>query len=153
MTIIKLLCVTLLLMSTDLWATEKTQHNYISLRTNEVNLRSGPSIRYPIRFTYQRKGWPLKVLARFEDWKKVEDLDQTQGWIHESQLSQKRFVVITGSDVVKAYRLPVENASTILLLEKGVLAEVDSCKKNWCKIETYNNKVWVKQKYLWGVSP
>ena len=63
--------------------------NFLSLKNNEVNVRVGPSIEYPIKFTYKKKYLPLEVLDRSETWRKIKDFENNSGWIHISQLSKK----------------------------------------------------------------
>ena len=39
---------------------------FITLKSNEVNLRKGPNSKYPISWTYQRKGYPMQLIAEFD---------------------------------------------------------------------------------------
>ena len=57
---------------------------YVSLKSNDANIRVGPSINYPIEIKYIIKNYPLKVLDEYEEWRKVEDFKKNVGWIHKS---------------------------------------------------------------------
>src|ERR1700722_13389157 len=46
---------------------------FTSLRTNEVNMRTGPGTRYPIEWVYIRQGIPVEVTAEYEIWRRVRD--------------------------------------------------------------------------------
>src|SRR3990167_9515481 len=63
---------------------------FVSLRAEEVNMRAGPGVRYPVDWVYKRKNMPVEVIAEFGTWRKVRDIQGTQGWIHQSMLSSNR---------------------------------------------------------------
>ena len=55
---------------------------FVSLRADTVNLRTGPGNRYPIEYVYRRKGYPLEIVAEFDQWRQVRDWQGTEGWVH-----------------------------------------------------------------------
>ncbi|MDP7625068.1 MAG: SH3 domain-containing protein, partial [Rhodospirillales bacterium] len=69
--------------------TGKPLPRFVSLRADEVNLRTGPGVRYPVDWVYQRKNLPVEVIAEFGTWRKVRDVQGSQGWIHQSLLSSR----------------------------------------------------------------
>lgn len=124
---------------------------YASIRSSEANVRTGPNVRYPIQWVYQRKNWPVKIIASFEQWKKIADIEGEEGWIHETLLTNRRHALIQSADIVKAYRLPVPTAAPVLMLEKGVIVGLKQCQNGWCKIHVADKDVWLQEQYLWGV--
>ena len=46
---------------------------YVSLKTDRVNLREGPSKEHRTRWVYQRAGLPVEITAEFETWRRVRD--------------------------------------------------------------------------------
>ena len=38
---------------------------FVALKSDEINARVGPGKDYPIRVTYQRKDYPVKVIQEF----------------------------------------------------------------------------------------
>lgn len=126
---------------------------YASIKSKEANIRTGPSPRYPIQWVYQRKSWPVKVVATFETWRKISDIYGEIGWIHQNLLTRKRHVIINtnNDELVKSYRLPVDNAGVTQLLENGVIAELVKCENDWCQIKIKRDKSWIKAASLWGV--
>ena len=42
---------------------------FVSLRSEEVNLRAGPGVRYPVEWVFRRRTLPVEVLAEFEQWR------------------------------------------------------------------------------------
>lgn len=125
---------------------------YASIRSNEANVRTGPSVKYPIRWVYQRSNWPIKVDAVFSSWRKISDINGELGWMHESLLSRNRFTLVNSEGVQEVYRLPVLTASVVMLVEKGVIAELLECKESWCHVKIDSMKGWIRSEYLWGIS-
>lgn len=114
-------------------------------------MRTGPSVRYPIQWVYQRESWPVEVTATFEGWRKIRDIKGEAGWIHESLLTGKRNAVISTHGVQEIYRLPMNNTKVVAIAESGVVAELEECKKQWCKVAVEKKEGWIESKYLWGV--
>ena len=57
---------------------------FLSIKSNDVHMRKGPGTEYPITWKYIKKGYPLKVVAEFHNWRKVIDYDnETQSLICE----------------------------------------------------------------------
>ncbi|MCE3231823.1 MAG: hypothetical protein K0R98_80 [Rickettsiaceae bacterium] len=135
-------------------ATAKTSPQlpyYATIKADKANLRTGPSVRYPISWIYMRPNWPVQITATFETWRKIEDINGEVGWIHESLLSGKRYVLIHTNGVQEIFRLPIPTSSVVVIAENGVVAELLSCKNSWCKIRVDDEKGWIEQKNLWGV--
>ena len=131
-------------------STTKTPY-YATIKADEANIRTGPSVRYPIQWVYTKPNWPIQVLATFERWRKIKDINGEIGWAHESLLSGRRNVILNTEGVQEIFRLPIPSSTIVLIAEKGVVAELISCKSNWCKIEHSGKKGWIESKHLWGV--
>ena len=67
--------------------------NFLSLKNNEVNVRVGPSKKYPVKYIYKKKYLPLEILDKSETWRKIKDIEKNSGWIHISQLSKKKSAI------------------------------------------------------------
>ncbi len=128
---------------------------FVSLRSNEVNLRTGPGVRYPIDWVYQREGLPMQVIDEFEAWRRVRDRDGTVGWVHQSMLSGRRNVIVLG-DVQALKDDPSATAGTLAYLEPGFLASLNVCPELWCQItaegpEGQRYRGWLQRDTLWGI--
>ena len=64
-------------------AAEVESSFYVSLRSDEVNLRTGPGNEYPIKHVYQLKDMPLRVIGEYDNWYKVKDKDNDEGWVNK----------------------------------------------------------------------
>ena len=123
--------------------------NFLSLKNNEVNVRVGPSKKYPIKFSYKKKYLPLEVLDKFETWRKIKDFENNSGWIHISQLSRKKSAInIKNNSII--YKKPTIYSKPIAILEVGRLVLIIKCKTEWCKITTGGYSGWIFKNSLWG---
>lgn len=128
---------------------------FVTLRSSEVNLRTGPGVRYPIDWVYQREGLPMQVIDEFEAWRRVRDRDGTEGWVHQAMLSGRRTVVVLG-EVQVLREEPRRDAPAVAMLEPGFLASLESCPQDWCEIvaegpEGSSYHGWLLRQVLWGV--
>ena len=68
---------------------------YLILKNNEVNVRYGPGFDYPIKYRYNKKFLPIKVIDKKENFRRIIDFKNNSGWIHTSQLSKiKSFILL-----------------------------------------------------------
>jgi len=60
-------------------------------------MRAGPGTRFPIEWTYQRRDLPVEIVREFELWRRIRDVEATEGWVHQSTLttgaSRRTFMV------------------------------------------------------------
>lgn len=131
---------------------------YVSLKTDRVNLREGPSKEHRTRWVYQRAGLPMEVTAEFEIWRRVRDADGTEGWVLNSLLSGRRTALVAPwskkkDDTVAMRDAAKEEATVVAKLQPGVVASVASCTDAWCRITVANIRGYIRQERLWGVYP
>jgi len=130
---------------------------FVSLRADEVNLRTGPGIRYPIDWVYQRRGLPVEVIDEFEAWRRIRDRQGTSGWVHQSMLAADRTGVVVGER--RALRgEPQATAAVVAWLEPGVIVLLESCEGGWCRAEAQDAEQqsyrgWLQQAEFWGSYP
>lgn len=122
---------------------------FVTLKFEEVNLRSGPGRRYPILWVYKRKHMPMEVVEEFGHWRKLRDEDGDEGWAHKSQLSGNRAVIFKTDSVLRRY--PEADAPPMIRVQKGVLAQVLECDMQWCEVQVESYKSWTAKDAIWGV--
>lgn len=127
---------------------------FVSLRAEEVNMRAGPGVRYPVDWVYKRKNMPVEVIAEFGTWRKVRDIQGTQGWIHQSMLSSNRWVTITGQ--ARTLRRKADSqAPAVARVEPGASAQVIECpdESGWCRLSAGGYDGWLRRVEFWGLYP
>ena len=124
---------------------------YISLKSNDANIRVGPSKNYPIQIKYIKKNYPLKVLEEYEDWRKVEDFQKNFGWIHKSLISGTRTGIVLSNDNKTIKLLNTLNGNVIGEIGKGNIVFLEKCKINWCLVSFGDYRGWIEKKNIWGI--
>lgn len=129
---------------------------FVSLRSNEVNMRTGPGMRYPVAWVYRRRGLPLEVLRETERWRQVRDPDGAEGWMHTSMLTNsERRAIIRAETSRILLRRPDALSDGIAEVEPGVLVKVLQCPRDGahCRVEAGRFQGWLERTALWGVYP
>jgi SH3-like domain-containing protein len=130
----------------------KTSHRFASLRSNHVNLRAGPGVRYPVNWVYRTKYLPVEIIAEFENWRKVRDVQGTQGWIHQAMLSTRRMLIVIGQ--TRTLRKHDDRKSrAVAQLETNVIGKLNKCPNSsgWCEVTAGGYKGWLRRVDFWGV--
>ena len=124
---------------------------YVSLKSNDANIRVGPSMNYPIELKYIIENYPLKVLEEYEEWRKVEDFKKNIGWIHKSLISGTRTGIILSNKNKNIKILNTLNGNVIGEIGEGNIVNLEKCKIDWCLVSAGNFQGWMNKKYIWGV--
>jgi SH3-like domain-containing protein len=125
---------------------------FVSLRSDQVNVRTGPGERYPIDWIFTRKDMPVEIVAEFENWRKVRDWQGTEGWVHQRMVTGRRSVIVAGA-VRELHRRPRGDAEIVARAEPGVIARLLECQGGWCRVEKDGVTGWLARDQVWGVYP
>lgn len=123
--------------------------SYGNLRSSEVNLRVGPGKRYPISWVYVKSNVPVIILCEFDNWRKIQDPDGDQGWVHQNMISKKRTGMIKSENSI-IYK-DGNKSSKIARIEHGAIVRILSIRQDVVKIDAGGTRGWVKKDDLWGV--
>ena len=129
---------------------------YVSLKSDRVNLREGPSKDHRTSWVFQRAGLPVEITAEFENWRRIRDAEGTEGWVLQSLLSGKRTALVAPwkrGDVFPIFAKPLEGAGVAAKLQSGVLGSIRKCDGTWCRISGDGYDGFIQQTVLWGVYP
>jgi len=124
---------------------------FVSLRSNKVFVRTGPALRYPIKWVYVKQGLPVEIIQEFDTWRKIRDLNGQEGWIHQSLLSGRRKALVNTKEDVFLVRKPISEAKQVAILEPKVIVTLKECSGAWCSAEVGSFEGWIEKKSLWGV--
>ena len=124
---------------------------FVSLKSNDVNLRVGASINYPIKLKYIQKNYPIEIIDEFDVWRKARDHEGNIGWLHRSLIKGDRFV-LSGIKIKRDINLHKRpNGKITGLIKKNNILDLNSCILNWCKVSQNNITGWLLKKNIWGV--
>ena len=125
---------------------------FASLRTKEVNLRTGPGTRFPIDWVFVRQGLPVEITAEYDIWRRVKDSQGTEGWVHKAELIGKRSALVTGS-ARDLYRRDDPTTAVLAHLEVGSVGQLLGCSIEWCKVKFGGIKGYLRKTDFWGAYP
>jgi len=123
---------------------------FVSLRSSEVNLRTGPGFRYPIEWVYRRSGQPVEVVDEFDTWRRIRDWEGTSGWVHQSMLQGRRTVRVTESEQLLR-REPSPSAPPVARLAPGAIGGLNNCRDGWCRLDFSGFVGWLPRETFYGV--
>ena len=135
---------------------------YVSLKTDRVNLREGPSKDHRTAWVFQRAGLPVEITAEYETWRRIRDAAGTEGWVLHSLLSGRRTVLVmpwakAGSEPLSLYDRSDEASAIVARLQANVIASVKGCTSGWCRVVIAQPgrdvAGFIRQDRLWGVYP
>ncbi|TKW60888.1 MAG: hypothetical protein DI628_08355 [Blastochloris viridis] len=126
---------------------------YGSLKKNEVNVRSGPGNQYPILWVYQRAGYPVEVMARYDNYYKLRDIEGEEGWVYLGMVSRKPTALVGGKTPANLSRSSSIGSPLVARLAPGVVVELDKCEDvaeagTLCKVEAPGASGWVNKRNL-----
>ena len=129
---------------------------FVSLKSDRVNVRSGPNKDQEVRWVYTRAGMPVEITAEFENWRRIRDWEGAEGWVYHSLLSGKRTAVVVPTlkdELVPLYEKAEPDAAVAARLQSGVLAQIKTCTGIWCQVSGKDFTGWIAQERLWGAYP
>ncbi|PHK93074.1 hypothetical protein CR162_20525 [Pseudoroseomonas rhizosphaerae] len=128
---------------------------FVSLRSDEVNLRIGPDTRYPIEWTYQRRDLPVEILREYNQWRRIRDMEGTEGWVHQSTLAGRRTFLARGEGPHALHDSESEASPVVARLMPGVVGRLRSCRAEgaWCEVQVGSHRGYLKRSEIWGIAP
>ena len=122
---------------------------YVSLKSNEVNLRIGSSKNFPIKLKYTKKNFPVEIIEEYQQWRKINDFEGNMGWIHESLLQGDRYALVNSKNkMLFIYNKP--NGKLIGEIGNHNIVKLKTCLEKWCLINFELGKGWVNKKKIMG---
>lgn len=135
---------------------------FVTTRSHPINVRVGPGTKYDVAWVYVKAGTPVEVIQEFDTWRKIRDVDGSEGWLHQNLLQGDRagLVAPSAADPVALRRDPNDEASVRAWLTPSFRVDIKECDGTWCKVVATTNPVngsaqnfdgWLHQDELWGV--
>ena len=113
---------------------------YVSMRAAEGNVRRGPSLTHREDWIFKHENMPLKIVAEYGHWRRVQDAEGQGGWMHYSLLSGARYVIVQ-EEKIRLYLKPNDAAATQAYAERGALLRLGSCVLEYCELVESANKL------------
>src|ERR1041384_1407342 len=107
---------------------------YVSLKSDHVNVRAGPTKDNDVAWVFTRPGLPVEITAEFENWRRVRDSEGSEGWVYHSLLSGRRTAVVTmknKDELAPLYDRADSSSAIAAKLQAGVVAPVQKGGAPW----------------------
>ena len=124
---------------------------WASIGAGQARMRTGPARTYPASWLYRRADLPVRVVAVFKEWRKVEDPDGIQGWMQATLLRETRTAVVRGAAPVAMLDRPMAGARLLWRAAPGVVGRVSQCGNGWCRFDVRGQAGFVELAGIWGV--
>lgn len=124
---------------------------WASLAQDEARMRVGPSLDYPSNWVYRRRDLPVKIVQVLGLWRKVEDADGAQGWMHVRLLSDTPTAIVR-TEIAQLHQSASDNARTLFRAERGVVGRLSDCSAGWCAFDVKGQRGYVKASDVWGAT-
>lgn len=124
---------------------------FVSMKAAEGNVRRGPSLTHRVDWVFKHENMPLKIVAEYGHWRRVQDAEGQGGWMHYSLLSGARYVLVR-EEKISLYLTPNDAASTQAYAQRGALLRLGSCVQEYCELSAQGADGWAKKTDIWGVA-
>jgi SH3-like domain-containing protein len=123
----------------------------VSVAVQSADLRSAPSVTESMVVLQIPENYPLTILEDKEDFYFVSDFAGRTGWIHKSNISESKGVVVAG-EIANLRKGPGMEHEIVCKAEKGVAFKVIGSQENWLEVvDESNNKGWMYKSLVWGL--
>ena len=126
---------------------------WASIGAGRALMRTGPARTYPGAWLYRRVDLPVKVVAIFQEWRRVQDPDGTEGWMLVNLLRRTRTAYVRGPEAAPMRVKPVAGATVAYHAAPGVVGRISQCGAGWCRFDVKGQAGFVETTALWGVDP
>jgi SH3-like domain-containing protein len=123
---------------------------YSSLRYDKVNGRAGPSLDYPVAWSYSRLGLPVVIIRESQEWRKIRDPQGDEVWVHRRMLAAERTVVTTDEGAIR--RAAESRSALVARFDAGVVLQLRGCSGAWCEVEAEGRSGFVLKSEVWGAN-
>jgi SH3-like domain-containing protein len=134
-------------------AQERKIPYWASIATGDALMRTGPEKTFPATWRYRRRDLPVQVVQIYGDWRRVKEVDGTEGWMLSTLLSAKRTAMVVGQVPAAMHAAPEDGAAINWQAEPGVVGKLPSCSGRFCLFDVGGKKGYIRADQIWGASP
>ena len=132
-------------------AASAPQPYFVSIKVDEAYMREGPSDMHRVKWIYRRKGLPLEVIATFDVWRRVRDMDGEVGWMHMALLTRDRTAVVTQGPEAEVFARDDTTSQVLAHAQAGAIGRLLGCGVLNCQVEFTGAEGWIARQRLWGI--
>ena len=95
---------------------------------------------------------PVESGGEYGGWGRGGGGDGAGGWVHDALLSGRRHVIVD-QDMLALHVRPDAKTAISARLELGVIARLEKCGPEWCRLSAGGYRGWAPKNAMWGVDP
>jgi SH3-like domain-containing protein len=135
---------------------------FVTTRSTPINVRVGPGTKYDVAWIYKVAGTPVEIIQEYDTWRKIRDVDGSEGWVHQNMLTGGRAGYV-GSWLTAPVALrsnSAEEAGVVAWLNPGYPVKLQNCDGGWCYVAATDHPEgarpsvysgFLPESELWGV--
>jgi len=137
---------------------------FVTTRSTPINVRVGPGTRYDVAWVYVKAGTPVEIIQEFDTWRKIRDVDGSEGWLHQNLLVGNRAGLVAPwkpeGEQVAMLKGPAEDSGVRAWLTTNYRVDIKQCDGTWCEVVATSHPAggsaqsfdgYLQQAELWGV--
>ncbi|MEO6013789.1 MAG: SH3 domain-containing protein [Devosia sp.] len=115
---------------------------FVTTRSTPINVRVGPGTKYDVAWIYKVAGTPVEIIQEFDVWRKIRDVDGSEGWVHQNMLSGNRAGYVlpeTNTDRIALRFAAADDAGVAAWVGPGFPVKIQSCEAGWCSVSAMDH--------------
>lgn len=123
--------------------------DWVSIRNDNVNMRSGPGTNHDVQWRLAR-GFPLQVVQRRNNWLQVRDFEGDTGWVAQSVTNKIRHHIVKGQNV-NLRGGPGTNHRVVGKAKYGDVLRTVRRQGQWVEVRVPKGRnAWIAANLVWG---
>ena len=124
------------------------QGNFATVLKNGVYVRSGPSSEYRIIRSVNR-GYPVEIIERQDDWARIRDYLESEGWVYGSLLGANNSVIVMATKA-NLRSGPGTDNPIVDQIDYGTVLRVRDISNEWYRVEARDTMAgWLHGQLIW----
>jgi SH3-like domain-containing protein len=125
---------------------------YVTVKKDGVNIRSGPSTKKEILWEVF-KDFPLQIINKKNDWLQTKDFEGDKGWIFKNLVSSRKRVIVKVNTANMRIG-PGKDYELAATVKYGVVFTPLEKENDWIKVKHDDGTTgWIFKKLLWPENP
>lgn len=139
---------------------------FVTTRSNPVNVRLGPGTKYGVAWVYLKAGQPVEIIQEFDVWRKIRDVDGSEGWLHQNLLIGNRAGLVAPWEKDAEAKIPLhggrsDDSGVVAWLMPNLRVDIKDCDGAWCEVMAASHPAdggspqsyrgYMAEDQLWGV--
>ena len=150
--IVKLVNQLIIILAIFLLASPGLAADYLRIKKDGVNIRSGPSTRKEILWEVF-KDFPVQVISSKGDWVQVKDFEGDKGWVYKKLTSKDKRVIVKVNTANMRIG-PGKNYELVATVKYGVVFTPLEKEGAWIKVRHEDGtNGWIYNTLIWPSNP